>query len=292
MKSFFSITLIALSCATVSHADGLDQLTLTDVEMQKLKNFFPVEENTHLFWQGDPLEISLPMGKEKRLVFPESVTVDVKGALMTDQLRVVNNDKSIYLTALKAFPKTRIFVTLQENKTVIMLDIVTKDNAKLTTQYIEVKQREEGLIQSEVTHLAPESRTSEPVTYVDLIRFAYQQLYAPERLLRHSPQYPRVPMGTKVFTSNLIYGDKVIVHPVASWGGGDYYVTVVALQNKYAHLTHINFRKDICGDWLAATIYPRATLAPYGDKLHDSAMLFLVSRGTFSETIGVCYGDA
>jgi len=137
-----------------------------------------------------------------------------------------------------------------------------------------------------------ESVGSLVVSYVDLIRFAYQQLYAPERVLRHLSQYQRVPMQTEVFTSNIIYGDKVLAHPIASWRAGELYVTAVALQNKYNHLTPINVKTDLCGNWLAATIYPRVTLKSYGNKIDDSTTLFLVSRGTFSKTIGICYGNA
>ncbi len=290
MKHFFNILLLVVSgYCIVSYADNLNSLTLTDSEMQKLKYFFPTEENTHLVWQGNPLQVHLPIDKEKRLIFTESVTVDVKGALSNDQLRIINNDKSIYLTALKDFSPTRIYVTLQ-NGIVIMIDLNTNNTASGIAQFIDVKQEESTLAPN--NHRDKISDKSEPLTYVDLIRFAYQELYAPTRFLEYLTPYLRVPMHTEIFTSNLIYGDKVIVHPVASWNAGNYYVTAVALQNKYKHRTHINIRKDLCGDWLAATLYPRATLESHGDTLHDSATLFLVSRGTFSETIGVCYGNA
>lgn len=289
MKLFLTTALIMLSFfSTVSSADELNHLTLSESEMQKLKQFFPDEESANLLWQGDPLSLSLPINKEKRIVFSETVSIDLKGALNTDQLRVINNDKSVYLTALKTFQKTRLFVTLQESGTVIMLDIFTKDNAIATTQYVEVKK--DTSVSAE--NKEPILKNTNPITYVDLIRFSYQQLYAPERLLKNMSLYSRVPMHTRFFTSNLVYGDKVTAHPVASWSAGGYYVTAVALQNKYAHLAYINTHHDLCGDWQAATIYPRSILQSYGDKEHDSAILFLVSRKTFSEAIGVCYGDA
>lgn len=290
MKIFFNILLLVVSgYCIVSYADNVSSLTLTDSEMLKLKYFFPTEENTHLMWEGNPLQVILPIGKEKRLIFMESVTVDVKGALNNDQLRIVNNDKSIYLTALKYFSPTRIYVTLQ-NGTVIIIDLTTNNTASGTTQFVDDKQEESIPVPN--NPIDKISNKSEPLTYVDLIRFAYQELYAPTKFLEYLMPYLRVPMHTEVFTSNLIYGDKVIAHPIASWNAGNYYVTAIALQNKYEYPTYINIRKDLCGDWLAATLYPHATLESHGDTLHDSATLFLVSRETFSETIGVCYGNA
>jgi hypothetical protein len=63
--------------------------------------YFPSDDSEHLKWKGDPIALSLPLNKEKRVVFNEKVSVDLKGALNTDQLRILNNDKSLYLRLFK-----------------------------------------------------------------------------------------------------------------------------------------------------------------------------------------------
>ncbi len=109
--------------------------------MQKLKKFIPSNEDddSRLVWKGDPITISLPIDQEKRIVFPVNVTVDLKGALNTDQLRILNDDKSIYLTALKAFQNTRIYVSLKDSGEVLLIDLATSDRALSTTQYVDIK---------------------------------------------------------------------------------------------------------------------------------------------------------
>ena len=310
MKKTFYLTLIGIMLLSniAVYANGIDSLVLSDVEMKKLKKYFPVEES-HVTWKGDPLVIELPMGKEKRIIFPAHVSVDIKGALTTDQLRLVNNDKSIYLTAIKSFSSTRIYVTVEGSGKVVLIDLSTNENASGATQHIDFNQDDSQLenkmssnaTSSAIAHTNPmdevtEDSQSDPklneVNYVDLMRFAWQQVYSPERLLHDASHYSRSPMHTETFISDLVYGDKVVAHPESSWIVGDHYITVVLLRNKYSHPTSINLQKDLCGDWQAASLYPRSSLKPYGDKKADSTTLFLVSSHPFGEAVGVCHGDA
>jgi integrating conjugative element protein (TIGR03749 family) len=302
MKRIISLTiLMTMLFAVLARADGINSLTLSNEETQKLKKYFPADEESHIVWRGEPISIHLPIGSEKRLVFSSHVIVDVKGSLSTKQIRLLNNDKSIYLTALTPFQSTRIYVTAQETGKVILLDLDTANYARAETQYIEIKQetttvKTRSALSTTSTMSASDnnssSMASDEYNPVDLIRFAWQQTFAPERLLKKSINFNRVPMQTQKFISDLVYGDKVIAHPEASWMSNNHYVTVVTLRNKYAHMTHIDIRKDICGDWQAATIYPRSTLSPYGIRHGDTTTLFLISQRSFAETLGVCHGDA
>jgi len=308
MKRVFTTIMMSFLVlnSVLAHADGISSLTLTDAEMQKLRKFFPTDESSHLVWNGDPIKIALPLEKEKRIVFPTPVSIDVKSALTSNQLRIVNNDKSLYLTALKSFQATRIYVTLKESGEVVLIDLMTDDKASSTTQQIEIKQnnivhKTDDTNHSSVTTTSDSSASlidakapdeNRDMSYVDLIRFAWQEMYAPERLLPSTSHYTRVPMHTDNFVSDLIYGDKVIAHPISSWVSGDNTVTAIALRSKYPHTTHIDLHKDLCGNWLAGTLYPRSMLKPVGDKQNDSTMLFLVSSRSFAETIGVCHGHA
>jgi integrating conjugative element protein (TIGR03749 family) len=298
----YLLTVMLFAClGTMAYADALSSLTLTDAEMQKLKKYFPTDDVSHLVWKGDPITIALPVNKEKRIVFSSQVSVDVKSALTADQLRILNNNKSIYLTALKSFQPARIYVTLKDSNEVVLIDLITDEHASNAMQQIDIKKNNIAVANSNaISSPASESPTeavetstqNDDVSVVDLIRFAWQQAYAPERLMQNASHYSRAPMHTEKFVSDLVYGDKVIAYPESSWVSGDHYVTAVLLRNKYPHKTHIDLSKGLCGDWKVATIYPAATLAAYGNKRGDSAMLFLVSNRPFGETIGVCHGDA
>ena len=96
MRVFLAVFIMAWGCfVSLSYASGADRLMLTEAEMQKLKKYFPADDMAHMTWKGDPITIFLPLAKEKRIIFSSHVTVDVRGALTTDQLRLLNNDKSI-----------------------------------------------------------------------------------------------------------------------------------------------------------------------------------------------------
>lgn len=291
MKYLFVFVLF-IFLQPLSFADELSSLALSDAEMQKLKKYFPADDTDHLSWKGDPITIMLPIGNEKRIVFTDRVSVDIKETLNSDQLRVLNNDKSLYLTALKPFPKSRIFITTKETGTVLLVDLVTSPEATNATQYIDIENKLTTHNTAAQVFDNKLSINDTHITYVDLIRFAWQQSYAPERLLTESPLYVRAAMHTQKFVSRLVYGDKVIAFPLGSWISGRYYITAIALRNKYSHITHINLQHDLCGQWQAATLYPRSILQPYGNKNKDTTMLFLISNKPFGDTIGVCYGHA
>jgi integrating conjugative element protein (TIGR03749 family) len=278
-----------------AQADALSSLTLSEVEMHKLKKFFPADDSEHLIWNGDPISISLAVGKEKRLIFPVSVNVDLKGALNTDQIRVINDSKSLYLTALKPFLTTRIYVTLQDSGDVILIDLTIDNNTSIASQKIDVKKAitsENNGTTSIINDSSFDVNATDNSSYVDLIRFAWQQIYAPKRIIDNNLHFQRAPMQTQKFVSDLVYGDKVIAHPEISWVSGRRYITAVLLRNKYPHVTKIDVSKDLCGDWLATTLYPRTILQPYGYKDKDSTLLFVISSRPFGEILGVCHGNA
>jgi integrating conjugative element protein (TIGR03749 family) len=288
-----------------------DPLLLSDAEMQKLKMYFPNDAgDNHFVWNGDPIPLNLPIGKEKRLVFPTQVTVDVKGALTSDQLQIIDNDKSLYLTALKPFSHTRVYVTLNNSQEVVLFDLQSSEQGSTATTYVDIKQNNNAsplkantevnsvsttLLSSGLSEQASADQTpalSEGDTYVALTRYAWQQLYAPLRLLKNPLGIGRVPMKTDSFQTNLIYGDKAIAHPLASWSFNNFYITVISLRNQYPHSTTINVPQDLCGNWVGAVLYPRTQLSPAGNKLSDSATLFVLSREPFNKATEVCHVSA
>lgn len=301
-KTFILIISSLLTLTSTAYA--ADPLVLSNSEMQKLQHYFPAQDDgTHLVWKGDPLSIALPLNQEKRIVFPSKVLPDLKGALSTDQLRIINDDKSLYLTALKPFSTTRIFVTLQDTGEVLMIDLATDDKASQTITYIDIKQNNSStptVTTNTITNANSasavdadiETSTSDGDTYITLMRYAWQQLYAPERLLSNPVGISRAPMHTDNMVATLVYGDKVYAHPAVSWVYNDTYITAVELRNKYPHTTSININRDLCGNWQAAALYPRTTLKPDGNKNADSTVLFLISKKPFGDSMEVCNGHA
>lgn len=295
-KKRFLISCVITALICQSQISIADPLLLSDAEMQKLKMYFPDTADNHFVWNGDPIPISLPIGKEKRIVFPTAVTVDIKSALTSDQLSVIDNDKSLYLTALKPFSNTRIYVTVNNSQEVILLDLQSSDKASSATTYVDIKQNNNSNMMSASTSQVGLSDTasantmmSEGDAYVALVRYAWQQLYAPTRLLTNPLGISRASMKTDNLQSNLVYGDKVIAHPLASWTLNNLYITAISLRNQYPHPTMLHVPQDICGDWVAAVLYPRQNLSSGGNKLSDSTTLFVLSRESFNKATEICH---
>lgn len=289
--SFFILTTIAMN------ASAVNSLSLSESEIEKLHTYLSTEEeNTPLTWKGDPLSIMLPLNSEKRIIFPEPIEANINGTLNSDQLRIINNEQSLYLTALKPFNMARIYVILKNSNKIILLDISTSDKSTNMTRTVKLESfHDSPVIKRNVNLVSLDENTKSIFSgsanhYVNAIRFAWQQMYAPKYLLKNDAEFVRTPMHTQSWISNLVYGDKVLVHPEASWESGELYITVVELRNKYMHTTRIYLEHDLCGEWLAATLYPRNQLKSAGQKLGDSTMLFLLSSKPFIKILEKCHG--
>jgi integrating conjugative element protein (TIGR03749 family) len=303
MRRIPVVLLWTVGALTVAWAEPLPLSTLP-LSTQQIATLRAVQQEDiahaepQLTWRGDPLRIALPIGQEKRLIFSEPVEVDVNGKLTTDQLRIINNDKNVYLTAQTAFPKTRIYVTLKNTQQIILLDLWTDGSSNAATQKIVVSDKKgaplvaEGNPQNPLADSAQAESMLSADAYVDTLRFAWQQLYTPQRLLNGESGFTRTPMHSAFWVPELVYGDKVFVHPEASWQRGGWYVTAVALRNKYPHAASINLARDVCGDWQAAVLYPRHALKPVGEKEGDTTTLFLLSNKPFGQAMEVCRGGA
>jgi integrating conjugative element protein (TIGR03749 family) len=291
-------------------------ITLSTQDEQALHAALPHDTQivTNWIWKGNPLTLTLPLHQEKRLVFPEPVQVDVNGQLTTDQCHVINDHQSVYFTALKPFEqKTRIYITLKNSHQIIFLDVMTGSdkNTPSTADIIKIRMATQqppvsspAMAESDLPdHNNPimagaensllsynAAASSSPADeWVQDVRWAWQQLYAPTYLLSNNFDFNRSPMHTRFWISGLFYSDAVFAHPLASWSRGDTVITAVELRNPYPHLTRLDLAHDLCGHWRATTVYPRETLQATGHKPVDSTTLFLISNDSFEQALGDCY---
>lgn len=295
MRSYI-LLMIGFLLTNVVFANGFATLESSDLKIQTTQNNTPQETPRRVVWNGDPIKVSIPLRQEKRLIFSDQVSIKVSESLIkTGILRILNNNKSLYLTALKPFASTRLYITSQTTGQVIFIDLQTDETAGATSVEIILKSpnaTENAGDEASFQSRGNQAQIPQDVSYVDLMRFAWQAMYAPKQFMDRSYGFSRAPMATTYFVSNLVYGDKVIAHPTASWSAGGLYVTVVTLVNKYTHLVRIDMHRDLCGDWQAALMYPRAELAAQGHRFKDSTTLFLVSKMPFGKAMEVCYGHA
>ncbi len=248
----------------------------------------------HIIWNKTPIAVYLPVGKERMIHFPGSVQVGYDKTILTDEhIRIQNNQGTLYLLAKKEFPAERIQVKLESGK-IILLDVSAKKLASCTP--LEIVVSEDKPISSPFETTEPAHQNQNPksveedhsnltttiITPIQLTRFAAQQLYAPQRLLTQLNNIYRVPMHTKK-TVDLVLDGSVTAMPLASWRGGDEFVTAILLRNNLPQTLTLH-PQDLCGQWQTATFFPKNELAPRGN-VKDSTTVFLVSCRPFAESL-------
>ncbi len=269
IQLFFLMSVVALSLGTASISFAqTQQITVNQLDR-------------HVVWKREPIQITLPMGVERFVSFPTKVQLGYNTSLLPSSvLRVENDNRTLYLFAKKPFPLVRMEAKLTSGD-IILLDINAKMHANDNPVDI-------VLPKSTPVSSTPQSQSSAAsINYVTLARYAIQQIYAPERLLKQSINIMRFPMETAHVIS-LFYDGSASAMPLASWRGGNLYVTALLIKNVLNQSLRLDPRL-LCGTWLAVSFYPQTTLAPHGTPINrDTSTLFVVSDQPFAQAIQAC----
>jgi integrating conjugative element protein (TIGR03749 family) len=237
--------------------------------------------------------VVLPVGKERMIGFPTAVSFGYDKSVLGDNLlSVQNNNGTLYLTARTAFTTQRVEVKCQDSGQIILLNLSAQANASNTPIDVVIAQTTTAAALSapSATNTADNQTTTPSFTddtpsYVELTRFAVQQLYAPKRLLIQPPNIYRTPMHTQK-TIPLFLDGSVAAMPLASWRGGNLTVTAVLLRNQLKQPNTLDAR-NLCGSWQSASFFPQTVLAPAGQR-QDSTTVFLVADRVFSDVMQTC----
>lgn len=238
----------------------------------------PVER---IFWEKKPIKLSLAVGHERviHLPGPGVVKAGVPAFLNRGALRTQVIDNTIYWLANEPFEETRIQVVNTANGETFLFDVEgeEKGGSIAPVEVVKAKPAQAHGAQTAKNGV----KTTRPVDYVTLTRYASQQLYAPERLLNKLPGVVRVPLDSETKVK-LVRGGKVEALPLISWKGGDFYITAVRLRNKTTDYINLDPR-DLRGQWLAAT-FQHARLFPEGDEA-DTTAVYVISKRKFDKAL-------
>ena len=130
---------------------------------------------------------------------------------------------------VKSFETTRLPVRDLEGGDFYLFDVRTDDKAPSTPlRVVKTTGRDEGTL-TETTAAGASSSGAADFGYVELTRFAAQQIYAPKRLAEQTPGISKVPLPATGQPTGAFYrGGDVTTTPVASWRGqSGLYVTAV-----------------------------------------------------------------
>ena len=237
----------------------------------------------HIVWDKSPISVILPVGTERMVSFPSSIKFgfDVS-VLPADTLRVQNVGGTLYLLAKKAFQPVRVQVLMNDSGQIVLLNLSAAAQADNTPLAIVLPSTEPQAMTSTTT-------PSISFDAVTLTRFAFQQLYAPERLLTQPVGISRVAMRVPKVIA-LIDPSDLIAMPLIGWRGGEQYVTAVLLRNQTKNTISLD-PAQLCGDFVSSSFYPKQTLSAQG-TLGDSTTLIVVTSTPIATALNRCILNA
>ena len=234
-------------------------------------------------WTGEPIQLRLEVGTERRVVIPaaEQIRVGIPADAAAN-LVVQSIGSSTWWTAGTQFERKRVLVQIEPGAAIVVFEVQAQDNVENgdTNLIVAVPEKTDGPVNLAAT---------EPPGFVELTRWAMQQVYSPLRLrssldgvVRHVVH--RTPLRLFRCGPNQpsTCGGAVEAVPVAAWRSPTHFVTMVELTNTLDQPVVLDPR-ELRGGWRTAT-FAHARLRPAADP-ESTTILVLISDRPASETL-------
>ncbi len=257
---------------SVTHRISTSWLALALLLMQSLA-YAGADAVERIEWKKVPIPLVLSVGQEQQIEFPAAVKVGVP-ASMQAFLRAQSINGTIYLLAHGSFPATRFMVREVDSGRIYLLDISSVEKA-VSANPLQIFVSEDS-DSGNALAIDGDGLNQRPPDYIQLSRFAAQQLYAPARLLKTQPGMVRVPVSRDPIM--LMRGGGVEAKPLVAWRSRGLYVTAVKITN-LSDQAQILDPRNLRGRWLSAT-FQHNRLLPQGDEA-DTTAVYLISARPF-----------
>lgn len=273
-------------------------ITLTISMVIAINQVMASETNTlpeRVIWNHRAIPLLIPTSQERSVHFPEPVRYWMPDHLSL-KLTALSANGVLYLQAHQPFDKTRIRIQGMESQQLYLLDVQSNTDEGSLAKLIILNPDP----QPENNTTAKRGRQD---WYERLNRHAAQQLYAPERLIEADASIRRVRIDNKPLTG-LLRDSRLTAQAIASWTGGDYFVTAIQITNTTDHsieltlednqqvINHTNqtihIPSAIRGQWLTASVQHNH-LTPQKQQA-SSTTLYLISKRPFFELWEGDYG--
>lgn len=239
-------------------------------------NAQPQEILEHRVWNKTPIHIVLPVGQERRIDFPLSIQLQVPSfvKLMSERIQITESG-SVYWMASKSFKKQRILAVTDTGYSYV-LDVEARPKGHRHPIVI----IDERIAKSNANGSIEEAQLYD-YDYVDLMRFASQNLYAPERLIKKLPGIKRIDIEKRIVP--LVKGGDFIAESIAQWVAPtipSLYVSAIRISSNSLTKKILDPRL-IRGDFVAASSQ-HSYINSVGED-GDTTMWYLVSEQPFNE---------
>lgn len=246
------------------------------------------EAPERVLWDKTPISVHIQMGEERIIHFPDDIRYWLPDSIQR-KVTVLAANGVLYIRAVERFPVTRIRVQGLNDQQVYLLDIYASEQAMTTPEMVVMTPETTTNRNSEVVGVQPTEDWR-----VRLTRHAARQLYAPERLSGADSAIKRVPLDM-VSAIPLVRGGVLESVPIASWRAQGLTVTAIKLNNLTENTYGLGFGSSkqsddldlaefIRGNWLTATLQHNSIGAKGQED--DSTVLYLVSKGSFEDSLG------
>ncbi len=208
-------------------------------------------------WRGDPIEIVLSPGQERRIEFDHAVEIGLEPR-QARQFAIEIYGSTVLITPKRSATDTRVVVGQLSGLLRFPLDLKLTDTpiplgpVRVLSQGTEGKEDPPatGPVVSKATAAWWPARTR--TGYIDLVRFAAQQFYSPERLVKVPAGAQPVDVADRPV--RLVRYRSVETTPLASWQVDRQFVTAVLVRNTRESRVTLDPR-HLVGRWLASTFY-------------------------------------
>ena len=250
-------------------------VTWLSVALLLMQSLVYAETNTpeRIEWKKAPIRLELVVGQEQRIEFPAAVKVGVPAAVQ-GVLRTQSVNGVVYLLAHAPFGSNRLMVRELDSGRIYLFDATaTKEGGPGHPIQIYVAG---GQGRENDQAIGGHESEQGQLDYIQLTRFAAQQLYAPARLVKDRPGIVRVPVSRDPV--DLYHGGTVEAIPLVAWRAKGLYITAVRLTNQSGQSLILDPR-NLRGIWLTATLQHHR-LFPKGDEA-DTTAVYLISARPF-----------
>lgn len=197
-------------------------------------------------WRKTPIALELVVGVEQLLILPSNAEVGLPPALTNPNVyRTLVTGGAAYWTALEPFDTQRVQLRLESGE-FLLFDVSarTLKQPPATVDTLQVV-----LAGSETFLGEPGLNAGGPLpgeaNLFELLRYAAQSIYAPQRLIAPLPGVKKVPVGLAGNQGRLYDAGRhpLVIQPYQAWSAGDFFVTAFVVTNEASHPVALDNRK-------------------------------------------------
>lgn len=227
---------------------------------------------------AEPIEIEIAVNEEIEIVFDSQLEEVGTPGQIKNKVVIQSIDYRLWIKANSAFKPVRLLVKDKQGKIKVLVISSVYKTIKHLRKY-KIISKKNNIVQK-----VQRQQSFKKHSYVDLVRFASQQLYAPKRLIKNIVGIVRTPVSKKKI--NLFTCDNncnsIVSIPIASWRSDRYFITAVKLKNISNKIINLDPRA-LLGGWLSAVF--QFNRIGVKDSSTDTTVVYLVSLQTFGQSL-------